>query len=65
MREGWKCGIVPLGKRCKYEPFCPIDCCMLNLDIALQNLRWSLPLVGKFFRDNEIKLTCSKFEPID
>lgn len=65
MREEWKCGVVPRGKRCKYEPYCKLSCCRFNLSVALQELRWSLPIVGRHFRTYESKLECQEFEPMD
>lgn len=55
---GWKCSLIPKGQKCPYEEFEPMICIRHNLAAAVQELRWSLPLVGKRYKTYESRIKC-------
>lgn len=54
----WKCGLIHKGGSCPHEQYQALGCCKLNLKAALQQLRWSLPFVGKYFKTHEHLVEC-------
>lgn len=57
----WKCALIPKGEICPYEQYAPLSCCALVIRAALQQLRWSLPFIGKRFKTYESLVRCNEW----
>lgn len=59
------CDVAPFGMECQNEEYKhQLMCCQVNhLSLHLQELRFSIPLIGKIFEECENKVECVYFEP--
>lgn len=57
----WKCSLIPKGHKCPYEQFETLGCVKLNLSAAVQDLKWSLPIIGKTYKTYESKIDCKEW----
>lgn len=54
-----RCPLDPDGKCIWREMEC-LYCSRRVLELAVQQLRWSLPLVGKYFKTHEHQVECGR-----
>lgn len=58
----WKCDLLPKGCECPYEKFETLGCAKLNLAKACQEFKWSLPIIGPYYKEREPRVKCENWK---